>query len=79
MEGLFDSRSKTKTIDWIQYEKLAKSYYNDPMDINSKVGKSISFTGANGEKIDLNGFIKAKQNGIKENDNPIELNHKIVY
>ena len=76
---LFDVRSKTKNIDWEQYEKLAKSYYNDPMDLNSQLGKYFSLTDVKGEKMDLNQFIKTRQRDIKANDNPIELNHKIHY
>lgn len=77
--GLFDVRSKTKNIDWEQYEKLAKSYYNDPYDLNSKLGKRVSFTDANGQQLDISELSKNIQKGIKANNNPIELNHKIEY
>ena len=76
---LFDVRVKTMPIDWAKYQSLAKSYYNDPFDLNSKAGRKVTFTGAKGEALDINEFSKNRQKDILENNNPIELNYKIDY
>lgn len=76
---LFDIRKKDLIIDWTKYQNLAKSYYNDPYDLNSKLGKRVTFTDANGKQLDINVLSKNRQKDIIENNNPIELNHKIVY
>ena len=77
--NLFDTRTKTVRIDWKKYETLARSYYNDPFDLLSKAGKKITMTDANGNKVDITERIKEMQNYIRQEDNPLELNHKINY
>lgn len=77
--NLFDVRKKTIKIDWEKYETLAKSYFNDPYDINSKIGKTITFTDPNGNKMDISVKSKEMQSDILQENNPIELNHKIDY
>lgn len=77
--NLFDTRTKTVKIDWKKYETLAKSYYNDPFDLLSKTGRKVTMTDANGNKVDITERIKVMQNYIQEEDNPLELNHKINY
>lgn len=77
--NLLDARTKTITIDWAKYEALAKTYYNDPNDLNSKVGHSVTMTDAKGNKMDINDYSRAIQKGIIEDNNPLELNHKIKY
>lgn len=77
--NLFDTRTKTVKIDWKKYETLAKSYYNDPFDLLSKAGRKITMTDANGNKVDITERIKEMQNYIQQEDNPLELNHKINY
>lgn len=76
---LFDARKKTISLDWKKYDALAKSYYNDPYDLNSKMGRKITMIDANGNKMDINERSKAAQKDIAESDNPIELNHKVIY
>ncbi|SEG21610.1 GLPGLI family protein [Halpernia humi] len=76
---LFDIRLKSIPIDWTKYQNLAKSFYNDPYDLNSKLGKTVTFTDANGKQLDINQLSKNRQKDIIENNNPIELNHKINY
>ena len=77
--NLFDARTKTIKIDWTKYEALAKSYFNDPFNINSRGWKTATFTDANGNTVDI--FVKNKelQNYILQENNPIELNYKINY
>ena len=77
--SLFDARTKTIRIDWKKYETLAKSYYNDPYDLNSKVGKTVTMIDANGNKIDISEMSKERQSNILQDNNPIELNHRINY
>lgn len=73
----FDARSKTITIDWTQYDRLGKSYYNDPW--NSKTAKKVIFTDPQGNERDMNEMIRQAQKSILAEDNPLELNHKINY
>lgn len=78
-EDLFDARTKTVKIDWKKYESLARSYYNDPYDLLSKAGRKVTMTGPNGNVLDINEVAKEVQNDILQENNPIELNHKINY
>lgn len=75
---VFDVRTKTIPIDWNKYDLLAKSYFNDPYDLNSKVGRKVTMTDANGNKMDLTDMKRDVQEEILKN-NPIELNHKVNY
>lgn len=79
--NIFDARTKTVKIDWKKYETLARSYFNDPYDVNSKIrmGKTVTFTGPNGVTMDISIKSKEMQNSILQDNNPIELNHKINY
>ncbi|NHQ77959.1 GLPGLI family protein, partial [Elizabethkingia miricola] len=77
--NIFDARTKAIKIDWEKYETLAKSYFNDPYDVNSKVGKTVTFTDPNGNEMDISVKSKEMQNNILQKNNPIELNHKINY
>lgn len=79
--NIFDARTKTIKIDWTKYETLAKSFFNDPYDINTKLamGKTVTFTGPNGIAMDISVKTKEMQKNILQKNNPIELNHKIDY
>lgn len=77
--NIFDVRTRTIEIDWKKYETLAKSYYNDPYDVNSKVGMIVTFTDPNGKTMDISVKSKEIQNNILQKNNPVELNHKISY
>ena len=77
--NIFDARTKTVKIDWKKYETLAKSYFNDPFDILSKGWKTVTFTDPKGNTIDISIKNKEMQNDILQENNPIELNHKINY
>jgi len=79
--NIFDARKKAIKIDWNKYETLAKSYFNDPYDINTKLamGKTVTFTGPNGIAMDISVKTKEIQKSILQKNNPIELNHKINY
>lgn len=73
----FDVKEKLISIDWKQYETLAKSHYNDPYNINSS--RYVKLTDPAGKVMDIKDFIKTRQNYILSADNPVELNHKISY
>lgn len=77
--NIFDARTKTVKIDWKKYETLAKSYFNDPFDILSKGWKTVTFTDPKGNTMDISIKNKEMQNDILQENNPIELNHKINY
>ena len=77
--SIFDARTKTVKIDWKKYETLAKSYFNDPFNINSKGWKTATFTDPKGNTVDISIKVKEMQNNILQENNPIELNHKINY
>ncbi|MGG5210879.1 GLPGLI family protein [Chryseobacterium sp. MIQD13] len=79
--NIFDARTKPIKIDWKKYETLAKSFFNDPYDINTKVamGKTVTFTSPNGIVMDISVKTKEMQKNILQENNPIELNHKINY
>lgn len=77
--NIFDARKKTVKIDWKKYETLAKSYFNDPFDINSKGWKNATFTDPKGITVDVSIKNKEIQNNILHENNPIELNHRINY
>lgn len=78
-EDLFDVRLKSTAIDWPKYKNLAKSFYNDPYGLHAMAGKTVTFTDANGEKLDGAELTKNRQEEIKGNNNPVELNQKISY
>ena len=77
--NIFDARTKTVKIDWKKYETLARSYFNDPFDINSKGWKTATFTDSKGVTVDISVKNKELQNHILQDNNPIELDHKIKY
>lgn len=77
--NIFDARTKTVKIDWKKYETLAKSYFNDPFDINAKGWKNAIFTDPKGNTVDISIKNKEIQNNILQESNPIELNHKVKY
>ena len=77
--NIFDARTKPIKIDWKKYEALAKSYFNDPFNINLRGWKTATFTDANGTTVDISIKNKELQNYILQENNPIELNHKINY
>ena len=79
LNGFFDVKTELTPINWTQYENLAKSYYNDPFNVNSKSGKKITFTDAYGKQMNLAEITKSTQKSIIKNNNPIELNHKVTY
>lgn len=79
LDKLFDVRSKLIKIDWKKYDYIARSYFNDPLDVNSKIGKTVTFTDAQGKKVEISDVNKSMQETILNDNNPLELNHKVNY
>ena len=85
-DGKLYEKEKALPISWKQYEKLARDYYSDPTrEINGKnFGSTVMITkwqDENGNEFTPNfkEWNEKKQKEIRDNNNPIELNHKIEY
>lgn len=82
-KNIFNTKTKTIKIDWKKFEYLAKSYFDDPTEMNNMIGKTITVFDAKGNQVDKDIFFKDyakdRQNFILKNNNPIELSHKISY
>ena len=82
----FDSKSNKISINWKMMDTLRKNFYNDPYkDFKpNSAGNNFSkikYTDENGNEIvpDFKEWTEHEQRKIRENNNPIELNHKIDY
>ena len=82
----FDSKSNKISINWKMMDTLRKNFYNDPYkDFKpNSAGNNFSkikYTDENGNEIvpDFKEWTEHEQKKIRENNNPIELNHKIDY
>lgn len=83
--GELYEKEKALDLTWKQYEKLALDYYSDPTrEISGKnVGSTINinWVDENGQP-EIPNFKEMNehdQKRIRNNNNPIELNHKINY
>ncbi len=84
--GKLYAKEKALPISWKQYEKLALDYYADPTrEINGKNSGSsavmIKWQDESGNEFTPNfkEWNEREQKEIRENNNPVELNHKINY
>ena len=82
----FDSKSNKISINWKMMDTLRKNFYNDPYNDfkPNSAGNNFSkikYTDENGNEIvpDFKEWTEHEQRKIRENNNPIELNHKIDY
>lgn len=85
-EGHLYMKEKALPISWKQHEKLALDYFSDPTrEINGKnSGSTFSVTKWVDEKgnemiPNFKEMNEREQRIIRLNNNPIELNHKIMY
>ena len=85
-DGKLYEKEKALPVSWKQYEKLALDYYSDPTrEINGKNSGSsvfmIKWQDENGNEFTPNfkEMNEREQKQIRENNNPIELNHKVNY
>lgn len=84
--GELFERDKYLEISWKQHEKLALDYYADPTrEINGKnSGNAVQITKWMDEKgneftPNFKEMNEREQKQIRENNNPLELNHRIDY
>lgn len=74
-------RSKGSELTWEQFKKLSENYYSDPFARMKSMGVPIKKDDGTGNGISVN--MKEETDNLKkiirENNNPIELNHKINY
>ncbi len=79
-DSLFFSKKGT-VISWENFEKIQSDYYTDPFAELKARNIKIQSGDEKGNLIptDLNKMTKQLKKQIRENNNPIELNHKIDY
>lgn len=72
---------KGKEISWDIYKKLQFNYYSDPFSEITSRGIKYKIGDQNGNPVDMNlkEMTKNIQKKMREDNNPIELNHKIDY
>ncbi|MCD1117343.1 GLPGLI family protein [Chryseobacterium turcicum] len=74
-------RNKGTELNWEQFKKLAENYYSDPYARMKSMGVPIKKDDGAGNAVSLD--LKLETDRIKKvirnNNNPIELNHKIDY
>lgn len=82
----YDTKANKITINWKTMDQLRLNFYNDPYkDFKpNSAGNNFSkikYTDEHGNEIlpDFKEWTANEQKKIKENNNPIELNHKMDY
>ncbi|MDR2205054.1 MAG: GLPGLI family protein [Flavobacteriaceae bacterium] len=84
-DGKLYEKQKPLKINWEQYQKLFLSYYSDPTgNINGKNVNStvnIDWKDEKGIEVspDFREMNEREQKQMRENNNPVELNHKISF
>jgi hypothetical protein len=80
----YDSKANKILVNWKTLDKLKLDYYNDPYkDFKpNSAGNNFSkvkYTDERGNEIvpDFKEWTEHKQKKIRENNNPIELSHKL--
>ncbi|EJL69324.1 GLPGLI family protein [Chryseobacterium populi] len=74
-------RNKGSELTWEQFKKLSENYYSDPLSRIKATGAPIKVDDGKGNGVtpDMKVYTNKMKKRIKENNNPIELNHKIDY
>lgn len=74
-------RKKGSEITWEQFEKFCENYYSDPLAQMKSMGVPFGKDEGSGKLVRVDMKIQADKmkKMIRENNNPIELNHKIEY
>ncbi len=72
---------KAKAVNWEVFQKIQSDYYTDPFAEIKAMNMKVQAGDEKGNLIptDLNKIAKQLKKQIKENNNPIELNHKVIY
>jgi GLPGLI family protein len=70
-----------KEISWETYEKIQRDYYSDPFsDIKARnIKYKVTDEKGNPVEINLKQMTESTQKRIRENNNPVELNHKVDF
>ena len=74
-------RNKGLELNWEQFKKIASDYYSDPLARIKSTGMPFKVNDGMGNAIpaDMRKETDNIKKDIRENNNPIELNHKIKY
>lgn len=80
-KGDINYRTKGSELTWEQFEKLSENYYSDPFARLKSMGMPIKVDDGSGNGVtpDMKILSNQMKKTIRENNNPIELNHKIDY
>ncbi|WP_294263042.1 GLPGLI family protein [uncultured Chryseobacterium sp.] len=74
-------RNKGLELTWEQFQKLAMNYYSDPFARMKSMGVPIKKDDGAGNAVSMN--IREESERLKkiirENNNPVELNHRVEY
>ncbi|MDQ0782089.1 hypothetical protein [Chryseobacterium sp. W4I1] len=72
---------KGKEISWETYEKIQRDYYSDPFaDIKARnIKYKVTDEKGNPVEINLKQMTESTQKRIRENNNPVELDHKVDF
>ncbi|GAA4156197.1 hypothetical protein GCM10022217_14990 [Chryseobacterium ginsenosidimutans] len=74
-------RNKGSELTWEQFKKLSENYYSDPFARMKSMGVPVKKDDGTGNAVSVN--MKEETDKLKriirENNNPIELNHKVEY
>ncbi|WP_294312929.1 GLPGLI family protein [uncultured Chryseobacterium sp.] len=72
---------KAKAVNWEVFQKIQSDYYTDPFAEIKARNMKVQAGDEKGNLIptDLNKITKQLKKQIKENNNPIELNHRVNY
>lgn len=70
-----------KEISWTQYNNLLLDYFNAPMSMVALGGKKVMTDDGNGgyKPVNERELTKKLQDNLIKNNNPIELDHKVIY
>ncbi|MGC4128202.1 MAG: GLPGLI family protein [Bergeyella sp.] len=70
-----------KEISWQDFQKIRMDYYQDPFAEVKARNIKVQAGDANGNPVEMNfkQLTETIQKQIRENNNPIELNHKVDY
>ncbi|RXM38131.1 GLPGLI family protein [Chryseobacterium sp. CH21] len=68
-----------KKISWEDFQKLQKNYYTEPLSMINKSDITSHDESGNIIKTNFKQMKETIKKRIRENNNPIELNHKIEY
>ena len=75
----FYLENSQKEISWNEYSKLLRNFYSDPFAMINKSDITSYDDSGNIIKTDFKEMKESIQERIRENNNPLELNHKVEY